>query len=139
MTEQALYHTEVENTDGLIGHVKTITSCDLDVVTSGPLSDQAGTNPEQLLAASFSTCLNATIEAEEKRRQLTHQSIVRVAIDMIRDTEGFQFIVHVQVKIPHVSAQEAEEILSIAERRCPVSKLLMGNDNVSISLVDSLN
>ncbi len=85
MTNESLYHTEIENTAGLVGHVKTITTSDLSVQTSGPLSDEPGTNPEQLLGAALATCLNATIEAEEKRRQLEHKSVVRVGVDMARD------------------------------------------------------
>lgn len=136
MAIRHLYHTEVENTAGLVGRVQTVTGDGLDVMTSGPLSTTAGTNPEQLLAAAFATCLNATIEAEEKRRQIPHKSIVRVGVDMAPDHEGFQFFVHAQVKIPQVNEQEALDILAIAEKRCPVSKLLAGSSNVDISLVD---
>jgi len=139
MTRERLYHTEVENVTGLAGHVKTVTSDDLDVLTSGPLNDEPGTNPEQLLAASFATCLNATIEAEEKRRQLRHESVVRVGVDMGYDTKGFQFFVQAQVIIPHVSQQEATDMLDIVAQRCPVSKLLVSNDNVNIVLVDEFS
>ncbi|WP_204770360.1 OsmC family protein [Leuconostoc rapi] len=136
MTNKRLYHTEIENAEGLVGHVRTIDGSGLDVMTSGPLSASPGTNPEQLLGAAFATCLNATIEAEEKRRKLTHESIVRVGVDMAPDSEGFQFFVHAQVKIPQVNEQAALDILAIAEKRCPVSKLLAGSSNVEISLVD---
>ncbi|MBZ5964021.1 MAG: OsmC family protein [Leuconostoc gelidum] len=139
MTNESLYHTEIENTAGLVGHVKTITTSDLSVQTSGPLSDEPGTNPEQLLGAALATCLNATIEAEEKRRQLEHKSVVRVGVDMARDAKGFQFFVTAQVKIPHVNRQEAEDMLAIVAQRCPVSKLLSGSSNVQIMLVDDFN
>ncbi len=49
MINGSLYHTEIENTAGLVGRVKTVTTSDLSVQTSGPLSDEPGTNPEQLL------------------------------------------------------------------------------------------
>jgi len=99
MTNKSLYHTEIENTAGLVGRVKTIITKDLSVQTSGPLSDEPGTNPEQLLGAALATCLNATIEAEEKRRQLEHKSVVRVGVDMARDTQGFQFFCYSTSKI----------------------------------------
>ncbi|MBZ6009114.1 OsmC family protein [Leuconostoc gelidum subsp. aenigmaticum] len=139
MTNESLYHTEIENTAGLVGHVKTITTSDLSVQTSGLLSDELGTNPEQLLGAALATCLNATIEAEEKRRQLEHKSVVRVGVDMARDAKGFQFFVTAQVKLPQVSRQEAEDMLAIVAQRCPVSKLLSGSSNVHIMLVDDFN
>lgn len=139
MINGSLYHTEIENTAGLVGRVKTVTTSDLSVQTSGPLSDEPGTNPEQLLGASLATCLNATIEAEEKRRQLAHKSVVRVGIDMARDQKGFQFFVTAQVKMPHVNRQEAVDMLAIVAQRCPVSKLLSGSSNVHIVLVDEFD
>ncbi len=83
----------------------------------------------------MATCLNATIEVEEKRRKLSHQSVVRVVVEMLRDNEGFQFNVQANVLIPHVSHVEAEDILEIAQRRCPVDKLLSGNNNFKVILV----
>lgn len=136
MTEQVLYQTIVENQDGIAGHVRTVTSDDLDVVVSSPLRTDRGTNPEQLLGAAFATCLNATIEAEEIRRGLTHQSVVRVSIALSRDVKGFQFHVEARVTIPHVSHDEAADILAISEQRCPVDKLLAGSANVTVVLVD---
>ncbi|KRN29104.1 OsmC Ohr family protein [Liquorilactobacillus mali] len=95
-----------------------------------------GTNPEQLLGAALATCLNATLEAEEKRRNLSHQAVVRVAVDMGRDYQGFQFWLRAQVRLPQVNRQETQEILAICEQRCPVAKLLISNSNVSVELVD---
>lgn len=135
MAENVLYRTEVVNSFGIEGLVKTIDNDDLTITTSSPISETPGTNPEQLLAASLATCLNATIEAEEKRRKLSHQSVVRVVVEMLRDNEGFQFNVQANVLIPHVSHVEAQDILEIAQRRCPVDKLLSGNNNFKVTLV----
>lgn len=134
MTEQVLYETTVENQDGISGHVRTVTSEDLDVTVSSPLRAVPGTNPEQLLGAAFATCLNATIEAEERRRGLTHQSVVRVSVALARDVQGFQFHVKARVTIPHVPHGEAVAILAVAEQRCPVAKLLAGSDHVTVVL-----
>ena len=65
MTFRSLYHTEVINDAGLNGHARVTLGGDLDVLTSSPLQDDPGTNPEQLLGLALATCLNATIEAEE--------------------------------------------------------------------------
>ena len=134
MTEQVLYQTIVENQDGISGHVRTVTSEDLDVTVSSPLRAAPGTNPEQLLGAAFATCLNATIESEEMRRGLTHQSVVRVSVALARDVQGFQFHVTARVTIPHVPHSEAVAILAVAEQRCPVAKLLAGSDHVTVVL-----
>ncbi|MDN7146220.1 OsmC family protein [Liquorilactobacillus mali] len=136
MKQKSLYHTEIENKAGISGHVRSLTGGEFNQLTSSPLKAVPGTNPEQLLGAALATCLNATLEAEEKRRNLSHQAVVRVAVDMGRDYQGFQFWLHAQVKLPQVEHQEAQEILEICERRCPVAKLLINNQNVKIELVD---
>lgn len=136
MEKKSLYHTEIENQAGIAGNVRSLVGGEFEQLTSSPLQAVPGTNPEQLLGAALATCLNATLEAEEKRRNLPHQAIVRVAVDMGRDYQGFQFWVRAQVKIPHVERQEAQKILAVCERRCPVAKLLAGSSNVSIELVN---
>lgn len=139
MTEKILYQTVVENDAGINGHAKVIQGGDLDVLTSNPVHDNPGTNPEQLIGLALATCLNATIEAEEKRRGLAHQSVVRVGIKMRFDNPGFQFWLDAQVRIPQVEHDEAVAILKKAETRCPVAKLLQNSDNVSVHLVDHFN
>ena len=47
MTFRSLYHTEVINDAGLNGHARVTLGGDLDVLTSSPLQDDPGTNPEQ--------------------------------------------------------------------------------------------
>ena len=75
MAEKVLYQTVVENKEGIQGHAKVITGGDLDVLTSNPVHDTPGTNPEQLIGLALATCLNATIEAEEKRRGLSTRAL----------------------------------------------------------------
>lgn len=139
MADKILYQTVVENTEGIHGHAKVISGGDSDILTSNPIQDTPGTNPEQLIGLALATCLNATIEAEEKRRYLPHKSSVRVGIKMGFDDPGFQFWLDAQVKIPQVDHKEAEEILAKCEKRCPVAKLLQNSDNVKVHLVDEFN
>ncbi len=135
MTFRSLYHTEVINNAGLNGHARVTLGGDLDVLTSSPLQDDPGTNPEQLLGLALATCLNATIEAEEGRRGLEHAAEVKVGVDMGKDTEGYQFFLDCQVRIPQVAEAEAQEILVKCERRCPVSKIVGSSQNVRVHLV----
>lgn len=139
MADKVLYQTIVENSAGIAGHAKVITGGNLDVLTSNPVHDTPGTNPEQLIGLALATCLNATIEAEEKRRGLPHRSSVRVGIKMGFDDPGFQFWLDAQVRIPQVSHEEAAAILAKCEGRCPVAKLLQNSANVKVHLVDEFN
>lgn len=139
MSEKVLYHTVVENSEGIHGVAKVISGGDLQVTTANPVSADPGTNPEQLVGLALATCLNATIEAEEKRRGLKHASVVRVGIKMGFDNPGFQFWLDCQVKIPEVDQETAQAILDKAETRCPVDKLLKGSGNLTVHLVDDFN
>ncbi|EHS87328.1 Organic hydroperoxide resistance protein [Limosilactobacillus gastricus PS3] len=132
MDFKSIYQTTVENDMGILGETKG----DLVLRTSSPLSEMPGTNPEQLVGLAYATCLNATIEAEEARRDLVHNSQVRVQVDLGKDVEGYQFKLLVLVRIPEVNRTVAEEILEIAKRRCPMEKLLGQHPNVTVKLVD---
>lgn len=132
MDFKSIYQTTVENDMGILGETKG----DLVLRTSSPLSEMPGTNPEQLVGLAYATCLNATIEAEEGRRDLVHNSQVRVQVDLGKDVEGYQFKLLVLVRIPEVNRTVAEEILEIAKRRCPMEKLLGQHPNVTVKLVD---
>ena len=58
---KSLYHTEVINDKGVNGTVYVKGGESL--LTSDPLKDSPGFNPEQLFGLSWATCLNATLEA----------------------------------------------------------------------------
>lgn len=128
-----LYRTVAINDDGLESH--SYVPGGLDVLTSTPLNDQPGANPEQFIGLALSTCLNATLEAIEKRRDLPHTSQVHTIVEMARDQRGFQFYLTAQIRLPGVDQETAEAMVDLAERRCPVAKLLGGSENVQVELV----
>ncbi|AKP63754.1 OsmC family protein [Levilactobacillus koreensis] len=128
-----LYRTVANNDDGLESH--SYVPGGLDVLTSHPLEDAPGANPEQFIGLALSTCLNATLEAIEKKRELPHTSQVHTIVEMARDRRGFQFYLTAEVKLPGVDAETANAMVDLAERRCPVAKLLGGSDNVQVRLV----
>lgn len=129
-----LYRTVAINDDGLESH--SYVPDGLDVPTSSPLSANPGANPEQFVGLALSTCLNATLEAIEKRDGLPHTSQVHTTVEMARDWRGFQFYVTARIRLPQVDRTKAQAMVDLAERRCPVAKLLSGSANVSIELVD---
>lgn len=129
-----LYRTVANNDDGL--ESRSYVPGGLDVKTSTPLSAAPGANPEQFVGLALSTCLNATLEAIEKRRDLPHTSQVHTIVEMARDRRGFQFYVTAEIRLPGIDRQTAEAMVTLAESRCPVAKLLGGSENVVVKLVD---
>ena len=128
--EKILYTTTAVNEDGLTGVAYTKGNGDKDfsVQISSPRSTDAGTNPEQLFALAYATCLNASIGFVEQRKKLEHNSKVEVKIDLTLDHEGEGYLFHpfVRVVMPGRDEGLAREILEEAERQCPIHKLLKG-------------
>ena len=128
--EKILYTTTAVNEDGLTGVAYTEGNGDKDfsVQISSPRSTDAGTNPEQLFALAYATCLNASIGFVEQRKKLEHNSKVEVKIDLTFDREGEGYLFHpsVIVTMPGRDEELAREILEEAERQCPIHKLLKG-------------
>ena len=86
-----LYTATAINDEGLEGHAYIPGG--LKVQTSSPMNDHPGTNPEQLLGLSLSTCLEATLEAVEKEHGLPHTGAVRVKVAFIGARAEYQFLV----------------------------------------------
>ncbi|MDN5968752.1 MAG: OsmC family protein, partial [Lacticaseibacillus paracasei] len=107
----------------------------LKVQTSSPMNDHPGTNPEQLLGLSLSTCLEATLEAVEKEHGLPHTGAVRVKVAFIGTRAEYQFLVHAQVMVKGVDFDTAKTFTNEIENRCPVSKLLKNSGNYTIETV----
>ena len=128
--EKILYTTTAVNEDGLTGvaYTKGNGGKDFSTQISSPRSADAGTNPEQLFALAYATCLNASIGFVEQRKKLEHKSKVEVKIDLTFDHEGEGYLFHpsVRVVMPGRSEELAREILEEAERQCPIHKLLKG-------------
>lgn len=132
----SLYKTTLKNSDGVNGHSKIIYPETKDFEISSPTQkDKTGMNPEQFIGLALVTCLNATIEAEEKRRGIEHKSTVEADVNLIQVSDGFEFTIHAKIYMPHLNKDEANEILNIAEKRCPVAKLIGKNENVTFELV----
>lgn len=126
------YWTEAVNHDG--GDGSSSVPGGLEVAVGSPLRDErdpAATNPEQLLALAWATCLNATARVIVANARRT---AVRVRVEL-RDAEpspGFEFHVDAYLSAEGADVAETERILDAAHARCPVSKLLGGAASVRV-------
>lgn len=136
--KEALYETEVINTDGIDGTAYVNREDGLRVITSHPTNEQPGTNPEELFGFAIITCLNATIQSLLKARGRKNRSRVTSTIQLKREPEetGYYFDVKVYAAIENVGQEEAEKIVESAEQRCPVAKLSKGATTLDIYTVE---
>jgi len=126
------YQTEASNGDGGTG-ISSV-SGGLSVQVASPLNpdrDPAASNPEQLLALAWATCLNATARvfvAAERR------TAVRVEVELhdAADGPGYEFHLDAYLSVEDADADETERVLAQAHARCPVSKLLAGASAVHV-------
>lgn len=126
------YRTEAVNRDGGDGEARVPDG--LTVTVSSPLNpdrDPAGTNPEQLLALAWATCLNATAQAIVARRSRT---AVRIEVELhdAAASRGFEFHVDAYLSVEGASDDETQRVLDGAHARCPVSKLIGGAATVAV-------
>lgn len=131
----ARYRTQAINSDG--GDGRAHVPGGLDVAVASPLGTnvEAGTNPEQLLALAWSTCLNATaqvIVAGDRRTSVR----VEVELHQSEPGPGYEFHVDAYLSAEGATHAQAEEILTAAHARCPVSKLLSGSATVHTHVED---
>jgi len=126
------YRTSAVNRDGGTGSAGVPGG--LTVRVANPLDpdfDRGATNPEQLLALAWSTCLNATAQAIVRGRRRT---AVRVDVEM-RDAEGrggYEFHVAATLSAEGLDARATEELADAAHQRCPVSRLLHAATTVTV-------
>ena len=118
------YRTEAINRDG--GNGVSRIPGGLSVTVASPLAtdlDPSASNPEQLLALAWATCLNSTAQVIVTGERRT---AVRVEVELhaADPGPGYEFHVDAFVSVEGVDEAEAQRVLDAAHARCPVSKLL---------------
>lgn len=127
------YRTSAINRDGGSGSSAVVGGLTLAVANPlAPDADPAATNPEQLLALAWSTCLNATAQAVVAGARRT---VVRVEVEL-RDAEGrvgYEFHATAFVSGEGLGDEATASLAAAAHARCPVSRLL--HDAATVSVV----
>ena len=138
MKKDYLYETIAVNKDGVNGESYINKEDRLSVKVSSPLNNQIGTNPEELLGLSLSTCFNSTIKAILKEKKLVNKSRVEVKVQLKKELEGMGFLFDVLIlaAIDDLNPEVIEDIVHAASLRCPVYKLIKESDTVSVHIID---
>jgi len=98
-----------------------------------------GTNPEQLLAASYAACFHGAMTLLAKRAGLTlERAEVEAAVTFSRDPfDGFYLLsAQVRVHLPGLDPQLAAELVRNTERVCPYAKMFQHGITHHVSVVE---
>jgi len=134
--ENVLYTGKTRTTGGRDGAARSEDGR-LDIKLSPPGSNGPGTNPEQLFAAGWSACFIGAMgrAAKDKRVLLPADTAVDAEVDLGTNEGGFQLQARLNVSLPGLAREVAQELVETAHQICPYSKMSRGNIDVSINLV----
>ncbi len=136
---KALYTAEATVKGGRDGHGRSADGVlDLDIRPPVELGGPGGgTNPEELFALGYSACFQSAMGVVGRRMHVdTSDSEVtgRVTLGTI-DGGAFGIAVELDVHIPGVDAETAEQVVKGAHEVCPYSNATRGNIDVTLKVV----
>ncbi|MBF6328036.1 organic hydroperoxide resistance protein [Nocardia transvalensis] len=138
---KVLYTAEALATgDGRNGHART-TDGKVDVTLAVPREmggSGAGTNPEQLFAAGYAACFHSALRLVAKQAEAdVADSAVGAKVGIgPNDSGGFQLEVTLEVSLPHLSREQAQELADRAHQVCPYSNATRGNIDVHVIVAE---
>lgn len=134
--EKVLYTAKVHTTGGRDGAASS-SDGHLEVKLSSPGTSGSGTNPEQLFAAGWSACFMSAIAlaAAQKKVSLPKERAIDAEVDLGTNSGGYQLRARLNVSLPGLSREVAQELVEAAHQTCPYSKATRGNIDVEINVV----
>jgi Ohr subfamily peroxiredoxin len=129
-----LYTANATVTGGRDGHGETDDQR-LIVDLSRPGSTRPGTNPEQLFACGYAACFGSAVQFVAGQKTLETGAIgVQAQVELNQDESGFFLGVTLNVTLPAVEQDEAEDLVRTAHGVCPYSKATKGNIAVNLKV-----
>ena len=137
----ALYTVEALSTGGgRDGHVATADkSVDLEMAPPKELGGSGeGNNPEQLFAAGYAACFHSALQSAARMKKITVEgSSVGARVSLVPSGEqSIDLAVELEVIIPGMESEQANELAKLAHELCPYSRATQGNIEVSVSVAD---
>ncbi len=136
--DKVLYTAKTHTTGGRDGASRT-SDGRLDVKLSTPGTPGAGTNPEQLFAAGWSACFLSAIGLAASRKKVTLPAdrAIDAEVDLGMADGDFQLRARLNVSLPGLPREVAQELVNAAHQLCPYSRATNGNIDVAINLVEA--
>jgi len=138
--EKVIYTAKAHTTGGRDGGSSRTDDGRLDVKLSTPGKSGTGTNPEQLFAAGWSACFLSAMKilAGKKRIALPADVAIDAEVDLGVANGIHGIAARLNVNLPGIDRQVAEELVEAAHHLCPYSNATRGNIEVTISIVTSV-
>jgi Ohr subfamily peroxiredoxin len=136
---KVLYTAIVQAEGGREGRVQSLDS-NLDVNLALPKElgggGDAGSNPEQLLAAGWAACFQNAMHlvAKAQKVDLTDSSVTAEVDLGMTDDGGFQLAGRLLVSVPELDSETANKLVDRTHEVCPISKALDGNIEVDLTV-----
>lgn len=136
-----LYTVEALSTGGgRDGHVATADKAvDLEMAPPKELGGSGeGNNPEQLFAAGYAACFHSALQSAARMKKVTIDgSSVGARVSLVASGEqSIDLTVDLEVVIPGLESEQADELATLAHELCPYSRATKGNIEVSVSVSD---
>lgn len=138
---ESIYTAEALATGaGRNGHVRSSDGLvDMDLAIPREMGGSGGaSNPEQLFAAGYSACFHSALQlvAREAKADLGDSSVgAKVGIGQL-DGGGFGLTVALEVVIPDLPHEQAQQLADRAHEVCPYSNATRGNIEVTVTVVE---
>jgi Ohr subfamily peroxiredoxin len=137
--QKVLYTAEAVVEGGRAGHGRSVDGR-LDVELSVPEAmggdGGPGTNPEELFAVGYAACFQSALLSVANGQKLDasgSQIISRVGLGPTGHG-GFGLAVALDLHAPHLTAEQAADLMARAHERCPYSNATRGNINAALSV-----
>ncbi|MFH5880349.1 organic hydroperoxide resistance protein [Arthrobacter sp. NA-172] len=114
----------------------------LDVALASPVElggNGQGTNPEQLFAAGYAACFHSALRlvGRKARVDLSDSAVAaKIHFGALEGGEGYGLAAELEVALPALDRETAEQLVAKAHQICPYSNATRGNIAVDITLVE---
>jgi Ohr subfamily peroxiredoxin len=136
--DKVLYTAKAHTTGGRDNGASRTEDGRLDIKLSSPGTPGTGTNPEQLFAAGWSACFLSAMKlvAGKKKITLPPDVAIDAEIDLGMTHGNFGLAARLNVSLPGMELQAAQELMHAAHEVCPYSRATRGNVDVVLKVVE---
>jgi osmotically inducible protein OsmC len=135
-----MYTAKATATGGRNGQVKSADGAlDIQIRMPKEMGGPSGTflNPEILFAGGYAACFDSALNMIIKMEKVqTGTTVVTAEVSIGKhDNGGFGLAVKLDVEIPGIDREKAQELANKAHQVCPYSNATRGNVDVQLSVI----